>query len=334
MDRAERSVFGNISSAQTEERTTTRTVIVGILIIVIIIIITAAIAYLILIPASTTTGSDTSSNIPCTASIDCSAGQLCAGGICRSIQCILPPAPLGLILTTPNTGIIVVTWTAVASALSYRIYMGTNPNFSKFNALDYTISATTSVQFTGILAGFVYYIYVTSVSECGEGPQSLESNVFMTFVWPNRFVLNSPDESGNEIYDRAIAGDINEFTTDMHLDYGCRAVECPCIGLCEYQYDDSMLEIQRFGDDTICMVSDSADSDVIKMELCASFSGAEKQWVFVDGQNHICLASNINKCMALDYSGGGLFGTQLKPLDLGSVFSQYHRWKPISVFGL
>jgi len=297
---------------------TGRTWVIVILAIILIVIIIGISLWLFFRPREST---GTIIDTVCSSAADCGPGQICVNNICRSLECITPPPPTSINITTPVTGVISVTWNPVATASSYTVYLGTNPNFNRFNALDVELSEDTTVQFSNLVSGFNYYIFITSLNECGEGEKSQTLSIFVTYIWPDKFVINGRSPQRPE-YGLGALGDEDSGDKRLKLDLECKNAACPCSYLCNYQYDSNNLQIQRFGDPTTCLVEDSGAA---KMDLCSNYSDAQKQWVYLEQKDRLCLVNDTDICLTLTY--GGIINAD------DSITGTYYkgRWRPVSV---
>lgn len=84
----------------------------------------------------------------------------------------LPPAsPNGRVVTSPVAGQITVTWNAVLGATSYNVYYlqaATAPTKAQVLASTPAVSATASINITGLTSGATYYVLITAVNAAGE----------------------------------------------------------------------------------------------------------------------------------------------------------------------
>lgn len=332
MDISQTSQLISVPEASSKSTGYTVTIIILIIILIVVIII-IVLFFTVFNRTETTTTTST-----CTFNSDCPAGHICSDGVCRSLECPLPPAPTNIQLNTPISGTIIVSWDSVPGATSYRAYLGINPNFSKFNAIDYATTQGTNIQFTDVLSGFNYFIFVTAVNECGEGPKSQEPNIFVIYIWPDRFTINSGAPVYDESWKAGLARDYNYPTTkEIDINYECNSVICPCPAGCEFTYDDNLLEIRSFDDDTLCMVVVEDEIDPILydpkiiLDTCGDHIAADKQWVFIEGAKNICLANNVGKC--IEDTFGNPIRMRLTDFSPQPDSINRRKWEPVASFG-
>lgn len=328
MDRSQTSQI--IIPPVDDSKLTGNTATVVILIIIIIIVILIIILIFFVFNRQSSTPPQTTQK--CLFNNDCPIGNICIGGICRSLECSISAPPTNIQVTNPISGIVNISWTFVPGANSYRVYIGTNPNFNKFNAIDFTTTENTSAQFSNVISGFNYYIFVTSVNDCGESNKSQERNIFVTYIWPNKFTLNSAEFAYDPSWKAGIRKHWN-YPTDKQvlIDYQCNGLICPCVDGCEYIYDDNNLEIQLASDPTLCLVQvpDELDPMIydpkVALDICTNHINADKQWVFLEGSKNICLANNIGKCMESEFSSP----TAIRITDYMFSSIERRKWEPV-----
>lgn len=245
----------------------------------------------------------------CTIDADCPVGQICDNGTCIPAGGGAPTPPTGISLSSPATGTLVVDWNPVATATSYKVYLGLTPAFTRGAALQAPVTSNTTLQFSGLTTPFTYYVFVTASNGSGESANSVESNLFLNFIWPATFVINNRDPPGNPLngsmgnqgFPPAAGARFNSNDTT------CRAPFCPCGTHCIYTYDQNTLEIKNNNMPNLCVVTTAqSDGAFIELQPCASTPAARKQWLHDPSGPKICLQSNSTLCMG----GSGVFPTR------------------------
>lgn len=241
-----------------EERgTKTLIIIFAIALLVIVIVV------LILAVRSTRTGAGT--------------GQSATG-------CTSPSAPTGISAIDFQITKIRVSWSYVAAADSYKIYVGTVPGFTKSNSFADYSTRSNEYFIDDLTMGRTYYIFVESIGNCGTVSKEVSKTVSATLTFPARFQIVNRQSPNLGL---KIAPDFQNIIVDNL---------CSGTGLdnlCIWRYDADNGYIVSDSAINNCMKTYPAAVDLrVKYEACSTISyynyAAARQWNYDPKTGSLC----------------------------------------------
>lgn len=219
------------------------------------------------------------------------------GGSGTCLNPILPPT--NLTLASPLADIVAASWTAVAGATGYRMYISNIQGFIPSGAISVQSTSTNAAQIGDLSLGVRYYVTVTSFNnECGESIPSNEVSIFIPYIFPTRFKIVN---RGLPLFD-ATCHIVNTFgyTNPEHMVVG----SSPCNPLeCWMNFDTLGNNIKLANNNAYCLARNFSS---LEMRLCTSSADIDKSWTYNDFDHTLCLSSEPESCLAVDDAGDGI----------------------------
>ena len=128
----------------------------------------------------------------------------------------LPSSPLNL-KAKPGNSDILITWTYVEAATSYKIYWSNEPGVSKTNNAGFFLTELNSYNHHNLKNGIKYYYVVTSINNFGEGVESLEINAILNNV-PIPTIIKPENQSSFTVNDNILFEGLGYDTEDGLLE--------------------------------------------------------------------------------------------------------------------
>jgi len=128
----------------------------------------------------------------------------------------LPSSPLNL-KAKPGNSDILITWTYVEAATSYKIYWSNEPGVSKTNNAGFFLTELNSYNHHNLKNGIKYYYVVTSINNFGEGVESLEINAILNNV-PIPTIIKPENQSSFTVNDNILFEGLGNDTEDGLLE--------------------------------------------------------------------------------------------------------------------
>lgn len=197
-------------------------------------------------------------------------------------QCRAPPTtPSNVSVFMLTNTSITVTWSAVTGADTYRTYISKTSGFSLVDSLSVKSTGNTTVTFTGLDTGFIYYVKVTAFNSCGESLPSPQISISLPYVYPSKFVIQNKYDTVVQVSLNPSLG-VNSYRN--FLTSVCSPVNCG------YVYNDIDSTVRLQSDQTRCLTAVSG-SEVWTIP-CTSSSLISRQWSYDAKDNSLCLSSN------------------------------------------
>lgn len=203
--------------------------------------------------------------------------------------CLNPPAPpTNVLISNPLADIVAVSWDAIPTASTYRIYLDKNPGFLIRDAEQVRSSELTSSSFGNLETGFTYYVKVTSFNACGESSPSNEVSTLIPYVWPERFQIINADDA---TLDLVRLDELVPNPERIIINENCFPPTC------WWNFNEVDQTIRLTINNDKCL---TRDGDQLWGRDCISSDLDQRQWIYDPAQKSICLLSNSNVCIRLE----------------------------------
>lgn len=128
------------------------------------------------------------------------SSKVVASSTPAAANCTAAPAePVNVVVTNPQGDILTVSWSPLAFATSYTVYVGTTSGFPTSSAVVTRTVTTSSTSFGNLSVGVQYYIKLIASNNCGTSPLSNEVSHTIPYNYPGVFTINSAVNSLLEV---------------------------------------------------------------------------------------------------------------------------------------
>lgn len=220
--------------------------------------------------------------------VNMQASKVIASSTQAAANCTAAPAkPVNVVVTNPQGDILAVSWSPVAFATSYTVYVGITAGFPTSSAVSTKTTVRSATSFGNLSVGVQYYIKLTASNNCGTSSLSPEVSFIIPYNYPSTFTITS---TVNSILEACWSDNIISPTYQESASRFCNATTA------NVNYNLSDKTVRLASDNSRCLTRRAGGT--VFMDPCTANS--TQTWAYFNSTSTLCSpTSPTTECLLI-----------------------------------